>query len=151
MVACRVVTVRILSGIKQQLHNRGMPLLRGKRSLNQPTWVPFASAVLILLSVLPGTINLGIRHILIILALLSIPAGLVLSRLLLAASKPLQVAGALLLLWRLAAGIRAHPNYITYFNELALEPEYIRVDSDLDWGQSAGHEPGPTSAIVIER
>lgn len=107
------------------------------RRLNRPAWVPFASAVFILLSVLPGTINLGVRHILIILALLSIPAGLVLSRLLLTSSKPLQLTGAVLLLWHLAAGIRAHPNYISYFNELALEPEYIRIDSDLDWGQSA--------------
>ena len=107
------------------------------RRLNRPPWVPFAASVLILLSVLPGTINLGIRHILIILALLSIPAGLALSRLLVASSKPLQVTGAVLLLWHVAAGSRAHPNYITYFNELALEPEYIRIDSDLDWGQSA--------------
>lgn len=107
------------------------------RRLNRPKWIPFVGAVLILLSVLPASINLGIRHILIIPALLTIPAGLVLSRLLLASSKPLQLTGAVLLLWHLGAGIRSHPNYISYFNELALEPEYIRIDSDLDWGQSA--------------
>ena len=108
------------------------------RKLSRRDWIPFAASVLILLSVLPGTINLGIRHILIILALLSIPAGLVLSRLLLSpSSRLLQLTGALLLLWHLGAGIRSHPNYISYFNELALDPEYIRVDSDLDWGQTA--------------
>ena len=37
----------------------------------------------------------------------------------------------------LVASVRAHPDYIAYFNELARgRPELVRVDSDLDWGQN---------------
>jgi hypothetical protein len=44
---------------------------------------------------------------------------------------------AVLLCWQIGVSALAHPNYIAYFNELSLgEPEYVRVDSDLDWGQS---------------
>jgi hypothetical protein len=43
---------------------------------------------------------------------------------------------ALLLGWHLTASIRAHPDYLAYFNELAGDhPERILVDSDLDSGQ----------------
>jgi hypothetical protein len=34
------------------------------------------------------------------------------------------------------SSIRAHPDYLAYFNELAGQhPERILIDSDLDWGQ----------------
>ena len=46
------------------------------------------------------------------------------------------LTAALLLLWHLAVSVRAHPDYLPYFNELAGEhPERILVDSDLDSGQ----------------
>ena len=42
----------------------------------------------------------------------------------------------MLLLWHLIAGTVAHPDYLAYFNFLAMgHPERIVVDSDLDWGQ----------------
>ena len=45
-------------------------------------------------------------------------------------------AAAALILWLTVASLRAHPDYIPYFNELAgAHPERIVVDSDLDWGQ----------------
>jgi len=38
--------------------------------------------------------------------------------------------------WLTISSLRAHPDYIPYFNELAgAHPENIFVDSDLDWGQ----------------
>jgi hypothetical protein len=41
-----------------------------------------------------------------------------------------------LLLWQFTASVRAHPDYLAYFNELVgNSPERIVVDSDLDWGQ----------------
>jgi hypothetical protein len=93
-------------------------------------WIPLACAVAILISVMPSRINIGIRHILPIYPLLAIPAGVAVTR------APRIVAG-LLVLWCLVASVRAHPDYIAYFNELARgRPELVRVDSDLDWGQN---------------
>ena len=40
------------------------------------------------------------------------------------------------MLWLTVSSLRAHPDYIPYFNEAAgPHPERILVDSDLDWGQ----------------
>jgi hypothetical protein len=45
------------------------------------------------------------------------------------------IAGALLL-WAVLSGARAHPDYISYFNEIgARQPERYLVESDLEWGQ----------------
>jgi 4-amino-4-deoxy-L-arabinose transferase-like glycosyltransferase len=100
-------------------------------------FLPLACAAAILLSVLPSHINLGIRHILPIFAFLSIPAAMALVKLFDADRRILRVAGAGLALWYVSASVLAHPDYLAYFNELAAgEPENIRVDSDLDWGQN---------------
>ena len=41
-----------------------------------------------------------------------------------------------LLAWQLISSVRAHPDYLAYFNEFAgPHPERILLDSDLDWGQ----------------
>jgi 4-amino-4-deoxy-L-arabinose transferase-like glycosyltransferase len=100
-------------------------------------WIPLACAMAILLSVLPSRIDLGIRHILPMYPLLAIPAGLAAARLLQSGSRIRIGIAAVLLCWQIAASALSHPDYIAYFNELSLgEPEYVRVDSDLDWGQS---------------
>ena len=53
--------------------------------------------------------------------------------------KPKYVAASiiiLLLAWQLLSSVRAHPDYLAYFNEFAgSHPERILLDSDLDWGQ----------------
>ena len=47
-----------------------------------------------------------------------------------------RIAAAGLVGWLIVAGVRAHPDYLAYFNELAGDhPERILVDSDLDSGQ----------------
>lgn len=100
-------------------------------------WIPVACAGAILISVAPSHIDLGVRHILALYPLLSIPAGLAAVRLIQASSRMPRILGGFLVLWQLAASVASHPNYIAYFNELAgREPERVRVDSDLDWGQS---------------
>ena len=44
--------------------------------------------------------------------------------------------GAVLVLWQVTSGARAHPDYLAYTNEVAgSHPENFVVDSDLDWGQ----------------
>jgi hypothetical protein len=45
-------------------------------------------------------------------------------------------AAIVLLSWHLVASLVAHPDYLAYFNELALpDPSRYLVDSNLDWGQ----------------
>ncbi|MEP7352671.1 MAG: hypothetical protein ABI824_05520, partial [Acidobacteriota bacterium] len=46
------------------------------------------------------------------------------------------VVPSLLLLWMLSDSVRAHPDYLAYFNQLAgSHPENVLAESDLDWGQ----------------
>jgi hypothetical protein len=100
------------------------------------------AAVLVVLSCVPSTINIGLRHLLPIMTLLS-----------LVAAYPLEIATRsegwkrsmlravflVLVAWQLAVSIGAHPDYLAYFNEFAgKHPEHILVDSDLDWGQDLG-------------
>lgn len=100
-------------------------------------WIPLACAGAILVSVMPSRINLGVRHILPIYALLAIPAGFGAARLIESASRVSKIVGASLILWQMAVSIGAHPDYIAYFNRLAGDHrDLVRIDSDLDWGQS---------------
>lgn len=100
-------------------------------------WIPLACAAAIVLSVLPTTINLGVRHILPVYPLIAIPAGLAAARLVESYSRPARILGGFLVLWQIVVSARAHPDYIAYFNELARgRPERVRIDSDLDWGQN---------------
>ncbi len=100
-------------------------------------WIPWACAAAILVSAMPSTINLGVRHIIPIYPLLAIPAGLALARLIESTARAPRILGGVLVLWQLAASIWIHPDYIAYFNELARgRPELVRNDSDLDWGQA---------------
>ena len=99
---------------------------------------PVAIALAILLVCIPSRINIGLRHVLPMYPFVAITAGVGLAGL--ARTRRAAPAGAvcaaLLLGWHLMTSIRAHPDYLPYFNELAGErPERILVDSDLDSGQ----------------
>jgi len=104
-------------------------------------WRPLAPAVAaaaILLVTMPVVIHLGVRHILAVYPLLSIAAGFGAVSLWHNAAHPrwARAATILLLGWMIATSVRAHPDYLPYFNELpGGHPERILVDSDLDWGQ----------------
>jgi 4-amino-4-deoxy-L-arabinose transferase-like glycosyltransferase len=100
--------------------------------------IPLGFSLAILLVGMAANINIGIRHIL--------PIYLGLS--LIAAAAIVEVARELwqrkwaaplvsiLAVWFAGASLLAHPDYLPYFNELALgQPEKIAVDSDLEWGQ----------------
>jgi Dolichyl-phosphate-mannose-protein mannosyltransferase len=112
---------------------RAPPGLERRRLLE-----PLAIAIAILLVCLPSRINIGLRHVLPLYPFLAITAGsglVSLARFRRAAPFG-AVAAALLLVWHLAVSVRAHPDYLSHFNELAAEhPERILVDSDLDSGQ----------------
>jgi hypothetical protein len=54
--------------------------------------------------------------------------------------------------WHLTSSIRAHPDYLAYFNEFAgSHPEKILIDSDLDWGQDLLRLAGVLHQKSIER
>jgi dolichyl-phosphate-mannose-protein mannosyltransferase len=105
---------------------------------------PIVAALALLLVCMPSQINIGVRHILPIFPLFAVIAGAGACWFWNSAklwSTPKLKYGRfavilLLLAWHLTSSIRAHPDYLAYFNELAGQhPEKILIDSDLDWGQ----------------
>ncbi|HWR15893.1 MAG TPA: hypothetical protein VN577_13785 [Terriglobales bacterium] len=107
-----------------------------------PAWLPVLIAAAILLSCIPGRINIGVRHVLPIYPMLAIVAAIGVIQLwrLETRWQPAVTAGLVLLLtWQIGSAYRARPDYLTYFNELGgREPQRILVDSDFDWGQDVG-------------
>ncbi len=86
------------------------------------------------------TVNIGLRHLLIVVPLLAIFAARAIAPWFEAlASRPRAIAGAALvalLVAQVAIVGRASPELMAYFNPLAgREPGHALIDSDLDWGQ----------------
>lgn len=114
-------------------------LFAGKTDV--PAWKRFApllGAGGILLVSSFSRINIGLRHVLPVYPLFAIVAGFGLASLVTASRW--RLASWLLALglsaWFVAASVKAHPDYLAYFNELSgPKPEEIEADSDLDWGQ----------------
>jgi len=109
-------------------------------STQEQAWLVLAagaSAGAILLALIPSRVNIGLRHALAVYPLLSAVAAYGVSRLW--QLKPHLPARSLLvglLAWQVVDSVRAAPDFVAYFNELAPgPPEQYLVDSDLDWGQ----------------
>ena len=84
-------------------------------------WLPVAFSLGVLLPAMSSHVNIGLRHILPIFASLAIIAAIGLARLLERGytakwAGPLAVA---LVAWIAFSGIAHHPDYLSYFNELA--------------------------------
>ncbi len=115
------------------------------RSTRERTWLIAAPALAWLTTLVFASayshINIGIRHVLLILPLLAINAAASMVALWRhTASLLIRVPLLALLVWQAGGMAAAHPDYLPYFNELAGalthgHPEKILVDSDLDWGQ----------------
>jgi 4-amino-4-deoxy-L-arabinose transferase-like glycosyltransferase len=105
------------------------------RSGRSMAGAPLLAGAAIILSLLPSTINIGIRHILPVYGLLIVPMAAFAWNWMKAGNwKTIVLAG--LLAGLLAASVQASPDYLADFNSLAPRPlERVRVDSDLDWGQ----------------
>ncbi len=102
-------------------------------------WMPVAFAAGILLPSMTSHVNIGLRHILPIFTGLAVLAGIGLLRLIERApsAKWAGPLASVLVLWLVVSGGLQHPDYLSYFNEIAgSSPEKIVVDSDLDWGQN---------------
>ncbi len=105
---------------------------------NLQVLTPIVAAIGILVIGMLGSVDNGVRQVLCVYPLLAIVAGYGASRLL--SLHPVRYIGlgliTILLSWQLVSSFAAHPDYLAYFNELAVKhPEKIAVDSDLDWGQ----------------
>ena len=112
----------------------------GARAVRERDWrlaLPLLLALAVLAVSIPARINIGVRHVLPVFAVLAITGGVAAAyawrrwpaRLVRGAFVAICGAG----LWSTVA---VHPDYLAYFNEVAgSHPEHILVDSDLDWGQ----------------
>jgi 4-amino-4-deoxy-L-arabinose transferase-like glycosyltransferase len=94
-------------------------------------------SLVILLMASTSTINIGVRHILPLFALLSIVAAYAVLDVWSKARDAFSRATVIALLgWLVIGGAVAHPDYLPWFNEAAgATPSRITVDSNLDWGQ----------------
>ena len=108
------------------------------RGRSQP-WQQYLTAlfpIVLLLVCMPSHINLGVRHALAIYPMLAIVAGHLVVRQYETGGFSRRLVVVALAAWTMASSAIAHPDYVAYFNEFASRnPEKIRTDSDLDWGQ----------------
>ena len=109
----------------------------GSRASGIEAWL--ATLAVLALSMF-STVNIGMRHVLVVVPLLAIFVGQTVSSWLTRNSPPhramLGAALGLLLAFNVAIVERARPELMAYFNPLAGDdPARALIDSDLDWGQ----------------
>ena len=91
--------------------------------------------LVIMLCVLPSSLDIGVREILPIYPPLCILAALGAARLW-HGRQPLRALAVACCAWMFIGAAFAHPHYLAWFNEAAgRHPERIASDSNLDWGQ----------------
>lgn len=85
-----------------------------------------------------SSLNIGIRHILVIYPFIHIGVGWALWKLWQSSRKVLNVLAAIAIVWYVASSVWIFPHYLAYFNEVSGGPQngttYL-VDSNIDWGQ----------------
>jgi len=100
-------------------------------------FAPLAYSAVILAIGMSSRINIGVRHILPIYAGLAVVTGAGAAAMLRNRTKR-WVTPALFVLfgWQVISGALAHPDYLSYTNEITRgKPENFVAESDLDWGQ----------------
>lgn len=111
------------------------------QGLRQRDWrrvAPFVLAGSVLAVAMHSRLNMGVRHVLPVFAVLAIGGGIALIALWRNARRRalVRIGVAAAAVAGLLSTARVHPDYLAYFNELGnARPERILVDSDLDWGQ----------------
>ena len=115
-------------------------VLARRRSSLWPAQAVALSALGILLLSLRSHVNLGIRHVFVILPLLAVAIACAAEETLSAWRGPRRVAAAVfvvaLLFVQTGIAVGARSKELGYFNALASDdPAAILLDSDLDWGQ----------------
>jgi len=112
--------------------------------------VPLVAALAPIVAAAPTKLDIGVRHVMPVFAFLAMLAAVGVVRLwnclpARAHDSPTDSRAALLagraavvilLAWFIVSSARAHPDYLSYFNELGgSNPANILVISDVDWGQ----------------
>jgi hypothetical protein len=115
----------------------GTLIARRRGLMHRPGLAAALAAAGILLVLLPSRVNIGLRHALAVYPFMAVVAAYGAIELWQRARHRLgAVAVGALLTWQVVGTIRAAPDFLPWFNELAgPAPERIVVDSDLDWGQ----------------
>jgi hypothetical protein len=101
---------------------------------------PVAYCAVILAIAMSSRINIGVRHVLPIYAGLAVIAGTGAAMLLRHSEGRREAMRATVLFglfgWQVVSGALAHPDYLSYSNEITRgHPENFVAESDLDWGQ----------------
>jgi 4-amino-4-deoxy-L-arabinose transferase-like glycosyltransferase len=117
----------------------GLILLSFRKWFGTRGWI-LSSTVLGILIVASffSQIKIGTRHVLPVFAALAMAGGCATVWLLrrTESHRVAQLAVVVLLAWVPGTSLRAHPDYLAYFNAVAgSKPEDFLVDSDLDWSQ----------------
>lgn len=113
---------------------------------------PVVAFAAILAFCMTSTINIGVRHVLIIYPLLCIAAGAWLTTVFESRARILSGVSAALVAWQVAGAAVAYPNYLAYFNVLAGDaPQEVLLDSNLDWGQDFNRLKAEVSKRGIEK
>lgn len=112
----------------------GMLFVTGVRQRDWRLPALVGCAVAIMAIAMTARLNLGVRHILVLYPLLALAAASLGGAAL--RSKAVMTTVVVLLGWQSVESLRAHPDYLPYFNQIAGDhPEDFLVGSDLDWGQ----------------
>ena len=122
--------------IKTPLALIGLTLLMAAKRFRakgsgQTLALAFAGGVLA--ASMTGHIDIGVRYVLPVYAGMSVACGTAAAA---ARGWVARTAVAALLVWQVISGVRQHPDYLAYTNEVAgSRPERFLADSDVDWGQ----------------
>lgn len=97
----------------------------------------FATGAAILLTAMTTSLNIGARHILPLLAPLSVCGGYAVVHIWRTARDAFgRTVLAALLAWLVVGVSVEHPDYLAWYNELAQpSPSWFAADSNIDWGQ----------------
>ncbi len=113
----------------------------GKRTVGLDRWAVACIAVPLViygLSLVTSNLNLGLRHALVLYPFIYVLVGVVAARLWAAAPRATGAGAGVLLVALALETVRAHPNYIAFFNAAVGGPRggiELLGDSNLDWGQ----------------
>ncbi len=113
----------------------------GIHSKPKPAIIFIAIPALYMLISMKSSINLGVRHVLVVMPFLYLGIGLLVAKLWELkgnAAVVIRSLAAVFALWYLASAIYIYPHYLEYFNELIGGPsngyKYL-LDSNLSWAQ----------------
>lgn len=103
------------------------------RSYTEDWFIPLLAALIFFAAQMTSNINYGVRHILHVYVFLLVLVGVLGSHFM---RRWLRMTVCFLLLWAILAAVITYPQYLSYFNELALgKGERILLDSNIDFGQ----------------